>query len=105
MLVGLVYDARVEVSRVPPMLSEGSPVLGSVIAFIERQVSLAYVARVCRSGPAEGSAACAVGAAVDNAAPAMPASEATTARAGRRRFIGSPEMERMDGCWRVLSGC
>ena len=41
MLVGDVYLARLLGLRSPPMLSDGSPVLGATIASNERQVSAA----------------------------------------------------------------
>jgi hypothetical protein len=41
MFVGEVYSERLRGCRLPPMLSEGSPVRGSIMATNDRQVSAA----------------------------------------------------------------
>ncbi|GAA4176477.1 hypothetical protein GCM10022251_78520 [Phytohabitans flavus] len=55
MFVGDVYAERLAGARSPPMLSAGSPVAGSTMATIDRQVSRAYVRR--GSSDAEAGAA------------------------------------------------
>ena len=93
MLVGLVYLLRVAVSRAPLMLSAGSPVAGSVIAAIERQVSLAYVVRTARSDVLVEGAAVASGVVVVSTPAARAVSADTTAIGVLRSFMVSPEME------------
>jgi hypothetical protein len=88
MLVGDVKPLRVAGSRLPAMLSAGRPVVGTVIASKDFQVSAAYLSRARLSGswcrPLDaGDAAGAVGTAAVVAMRAMAA--VTAARTGVRR--------------------
>src|SRR6476659_7737663 len=99
MLVGLVYLLRVAVSRAPLMLAAGSPVAGSVMAAIERQVSLAYVVRTARSDVLVAGAAVASGVVVVSTPAGRAVSADTKAIGVLRSFMVSPEME---GGWVYL---